>query len=99
MATKKQTELINDMLDVLDNEFDYGTIGQKKFYTSREAFEIISLNKDEFFSIIDDGKCTLKQYNELTKIAGRTPKYSRELIGFTQANEWIRQYKNKKIIS
>lgn len=94
--TNKQKELINDMLDVLDNEFDYGTIGQKKFYSSKEAYELIALNKDIFFGIIDDGQCTVKQYNILTKIAGRKPKYERHLIGFTQAVEWINKYTNRK---
>jgi len=97
MATQKQTELINDMLDVLDDEFDYGTIGQKKFYTGKEAYELISLNKDIFFGIIDDGQCTVKQYNILTKIAGRKPKYERHLIGFTQAVDWINKYTKKGV--
>jgi hypothetical protein len=95
MATPKQMELIKDMLDVLDNEFDFGTIGNKKFYTGKEAYEIIGLNKDIFFGIMDDGQCTVKQYNILTRIAGRKPKYPRHLIGFTQAVEWINKYTKK----
>jgi hypothetical protein len=93
MATQKQTELINDMLEVLDNEFDFGTIGKKKFYTGKEAYELISLNVDMFFGIKDGGQCTVKQYNQLTKIAGRKPKYERHLIGFSQAVDWINKYK------
>lgn len=93
MATAKQTERINDMLEVLDNEFDYGTIGKKRFYTSQEAYKLIGLNTDLFFGIMDDGQCTVKQYNELTKIAGRQPKLPRHYISFTQAVEWLRKYK------
>ena len=95
MATQKQTELINDMLDVLDTEFDFGTIGKKKFYTGKEAYELIGLNIDMFFGIKDGGQCTVKQYNILTQIAGRKPKHERHLIGFSQAVDWIKKYQRK----
>lgn len=92
-ATKKQMNLIDDMKKVLDTEFDYGHINiNKKVYTSKEASILIYLNKDIFFGIVDEGQCTVKQYNILTKIAGRKPKLERYLIGFTQANEWIKKY-------
>lgn len=95
MATSKQTERINDMLEILDTEFDYGTIGKKRFYTSQEAYKLIGLNTDLFFGIMDDGQCTVKQYNILTEIAGRKPKLERHHISYTQAVEWIRQYTKK----
>lgn len=95
-ATEKQLTLINDMKETLDNEFDYGYINpNKKVYTSKEASQLIFLNKDIFFGIIDEGQCTVKQYNRLTQIAGRQPKLQRYLIGFTQANEWIKKYTAK----
>jgi hypothetical protein len=97
MATTTQTELIKDMLNVLDNEFDYGDIGKKQFYTGKEAYNLISLNKDMFYGIIDGGQCTVRQYNILTKIAGRPPKYERHLIGYTQAVEWINKYTRKAV--
>lgn len=93
MATAKQEERLNDMFEVLDTEFDYGTIGKKRFYTSQEAYKLIGLNNDMFWGIMDDGQCTVKQYNELTKIAGRQPKLERHFISFTQAVEWLRKYK------
>jgi hypothetical protein len=96
MATAKQEERLNDMFEVLDTEFDYGTIGKKKFYTSQEAYKLIGLNNDIFWGIMDDGQCTVKQYNQLTAIAGRKPKLERWTISFTQAVEWLRIY-NKKV--
>lgn len=96
MATAKQEERLNDMFEVLDTEFDYGTIGKKRFYTSQEAYKLIGLNNDMFWGIMDDGQCTVKQYNQLTKIAGRKPKLERYCISFTQAVEWLRKY-NKKV--
>jgi hypothetical protein len=95
-ATDKQINLINDMKKVLDNEFDFGTISNKETYTVREASKLIWLNKDVYFGIIDEGQCTIKQYNELTRIAGRKPKIERYLIGFTQANMWIAKYSINK---
>jgi hypothetical protein len=92
MATAKQTELMNDMLEILDTEFDYGTIGKKKFFTSQEACKLIGLNHAEFWTIMDEGQCTVKQYNQLTSIAGRKPKKERHHISFMQAVEWIKQY-------
>jgi len=92
MATAKQEELIKDMINVLDTDFDYGTIGKKKFYTSQEAYKLIGLNNDIFWGIMDDGQCTVKQYNQLTEIAGRKPKLERHHISFMQAVEWINQY-------
>jgi len=94
-ATKKQIEMIKDMYRVLDNEFDFGNIGKKKTYSRKEASQLIGLNKDIFFGIMDEGQCTVRQYNELTKIAGRQPRLPRFLIGFTTANEWIRKYSEK----
>lgn len=94
MATVKQEERLNDMLEVLDNEFDYGNIGQKKFYTSQEVYKLIGLNTDIFFGIMYDGQCTVKQYNILIKIAGRKPKLERHHISYMQAVEWIKQYTN-----
>lgn len=94
MATAKQLDLIQSMFDVLDNEFNFGTIGKKKYYSVPEASELIQLNSYEFYSIINAGQCTPRQYNILTKIAGRVPKYPRHLIGYTQAIEWINKYKN-----
>lgn len=95
MATAKQTQRINEMLEVLDTEFDFGTIGKKSFYTSQEAYKLIGLNTDLFFGIMDDGQCTVKQYNILTKIAGRQPKIARNYISYTQAVIWINQYTSK----
>jgi hypothetical protein len=92
MATAKQEKRINDMLEVLDNEFDYGIIGKKKVYTSQEAYKLIGLNTDLFFGIIDDGQCTVKQYNQLTAIAGRKPRLERHYISFKKAVEWLKQY-------
>lgn len=94
--TIKQKTLLTDMFRTLDTEFDFGTIGRKSSYTNKEASELISLNKDMFFGIMDEGQCTVKMYNELTRIAGRKPKLERHLIGFTQANEWIKQYGQRK---
>jgi len=94
-ATKKQAELILDMYRVLDTEMDFGTIGKKKFYTTSEASQLIKLNKDIYFGIMDEGQCTVRQYNQLTAIAGRKPKLPRYLIGYTTANEWIRKYSKK----
>lgn len=96
LASQKQLELINDMIDYLDTEFDYGTVRKKKYYTVKEASELISLNKGLFFEIIDCGQCTPKQYNLLTKIAGRKPKWERHEIGFIQAVQWIKEYYKKK---
>jgi hypothetical protein len=93
--TNKQRELLRDMFEVLDNEFDFGSIGKKRFYTNNEASKLINLNKDMFFGIMDEGQCTVFQYNQLTHIAGRTPKLPRYLIGFTQAAEWIKNYKKR----
>jgi len=96
MASQKQLELINDMIDYLDTEFDYGTVKKKKYYSCKEASELISLNKDLFYQVIDCGQCSPKQYNLLIKIAGRKPKFERHEIGFTQAVQWIEQYYKKK---
>lgn len=93
--TNKQRDLINDMLEVLDTEFNFGRLGKKKDYSTKEAYKLISLNKTDFFGIIDEGQCTVKQYNELTRIAGRTPKLPRHLISNTQAIEWIEKYTRK----
>jgi hypothetical protein len=93
--TSNQKDLINDMLEVLDTEFDFGTIGEKKDYTSNEAYKLIGLNKSCFYGIMDEGQCTVKQYNILTKIAGRAPKLPRYLIGFSTAEEWIKKYTKK----
>mgnify|MGYP001586051447 CR=1 FL=1 len=95
MATVKQEERLNDMFEVLDTEFDYGTIGKKKFYTSQEAYKLIGLNNDMFYGIMNDGQCTVKQYNTLTAIAGRKPKKERHHISFMQAVEWINEYSKK----
>lgn len=96
MATAKQLDLIQHMYDVLDTEFNFGTIGQKRFYSVPDASELIQLNSENFYNIIDAGQCTIKQYNELTKIAGRKPKFERWQIGFAQAVEWINKYKNTR---
>ena len=96
--TIKQKNLLRDMLDTLDTEFDFGTIGRKSSYTNKEASELISLNKDMFFGIIDDGQCTVPQYKELTRIAGRKPKLERYLIGFSEAVIWIKKYGQRKAV-
>lgn len=93
--TIKQLELLREMRSTLDNEFSFGTIGKKKFYTNKEASTLISINYINHFVIIDEGQCTVKQYNILTKIAGRKPKLKRELIGFSTAVEWIKLYSEK----
>lgn len=94
MATTKQIERLKDMYSVLYTEMDFGTIGKKKFYTVEEASNLIALNNDIYWGIIDDGQCTVRQYAMLTKIAGRTPNIPRCYISFTQAVEWINKYKN-----
>ena len=94
MATHKQLDLIKNMLDYLDTEFDFGNIGKKNYYSIPEASQLIKLNKDLFYSIINDGQCSPRQYNELTRIAGRKPKFERHEIGFSTAAQWISQYKN-----
>ena len=99
LASQKQIELINDMIDYFDTEFDYGRVAKKKYYSCKEASELISLNKDLFYQIIDCGQCSVKQYNLLTKIAGRKPKYERHQIGFSTATQWIEQYYKRKEIS
>lgn len=96
--TTKQRTLILDMYKVLDTEMDFGTIGKKKQYNGKEVYEIISLNKEAFYGIMDEGQCTVRQYNILTKIAGRKPKYERHLIGFTQAQIWIDKYNKKGVV-
>jgi hypothetical protein len=96
LASQKQMELINDMLEYLDTEFDYGQIKKKKYYSCKEASDLINLNKDLFYQIIDCGQCSPKQYNLLTKIAGRKPKFERHEIGFSTAAKWIEQYYKKK---
>ena len=96
MATAKQLDFIQRIIDVLDNEFDFGDIGQKRYYSIQEANELITLNKDSYYDIVDSGQCTVSQYNLLTKIAGRTPKYERHHIGFAQAVEWINRYTQRK---
>lgn len=53
--TRKQTELLTNMYKVLDSQMDFGTIGKKKQYTSKEAYTIISLNKEAFYGIMDEG--------------------------------------------
>jgi hypothetical protein len=93
--TKKQYDLIKNMYQVLDTEFDFGHTGKKGKYTVQEASKLIWLNKDIYFGIVDEGQCTVKQYNQLTEIAGRQPKLPRHLIGFTQAIEWLEQYGKK----
>jgi hypothetical protein len=98
LASQKQLELINDMIDYLDTEFDYGTIKKKRYYSCKEASELISLNKDFFYQVVDYGQCSPKQYNLLTKIAGRKPKYERHQIGFSTAAQWIEQYYKKKVV-
>jgi hypothetical protein len=90
--TKPQAELLKSMNEVLDNEFDFGNIGKKARYTNYEAGQLISLNKDIFYGIIDDGQCTVRQYNKLTAIAGRQPKQSRHMISYYEANQWIEKY-------
>ena len=94
-ATKKQVEIINDMRDVLDNEFDFGSIETKSNYSIKEASELIKMNKDIYFGIMDEGQCTVRQYNELTRIAGRAPRLPRYLIGYSTAIQWIREYSSK----
>ena len=94
-ATAKQMELILDMYRVLDTEMDFGTIGKKKSYNVSEASKLIFLNKDIYFGIIDEGQCTVRQYNALTKIAGRVPNIPRHLIGYSTAFEWIKKYSRK----
>lgn len=93
--TTKQQERLKSMYEVLDTEFDFGTIGRKKYYTSSEAYTLISLNSDMYWGIIDDGQCTVRQYNLLTKIAGRKPKLERCYITNFQAITWINQYTKK----
>ena len=44
LASQKQIELINDMIDYLDTEFDYGRVAKKKYYSCKEASELISLD-------------------------------------------------------
>jgi hypothetical protein len=90
--TSKQKKLIDDMIDILDYEMDYGTIGKKSWYTPKQAYTIIGLNKDLFFSCVEDGQCSPKQYRQLTEIAGRTPRIERHHISQVQALEWIREY-------
>ena len=90
--TKKQAELINNMIDILDTEFDYGLIQKKDTYTHDEVSKLIFLNKDNFYGIIDGGQCTVKQYNKLTAIAGRKPKLERHLIGHFEASQLIKKY-------
>jgi len=90
--TKKQCNLLKEMYLVLDTEFDFGVIGKKKTYSSQEAFKLIGLNKDLFYLIIDEGQCTVRQYNELQKIAGRKLKKERHFLSFQQAAEWIKEY-------
>ena len=91
-ATKKQVELIKEMYWVLSNEMDFGKIGKKSSYNIMEASKLIKLNKDMYFVIENEGQCTVRQYEKLSKIAGRKPKLDRYLIGFTTANEWIAKY-------
>jgi hypothetical protein len=90
--TKPQAELLKSMNEVLAQEFDFGTIGKKARYTNYEAGKLISLNCEIFYGIIDDGQCTVRQYNKLTEIAGRTPKQPRHMISFYEANKWIEKY-------
>ena len=96
--TLKQKTLLTDMFGALDTEFDFGKIGRKSSYTNKEASELIGLNKDMFFGIIDGGQCTVPQYKELTRIAGRKPKLERHLIGFSEAVMWINQYGQRKAV-
>jgi len=90
--TTKQAELMKSMNEVLAQEFDFGTIGKKKQYTGQEAYKLISLNSEIFYGIIDDGQCTVRQYNKLTAIAGRAPKQPRHMISYYEANQWIEKY-------
>lgn len=95
MATEKQEELLNDMIECLDDEFDYGKFKKKKYYNGYEAYELIRLNSDAFWRIKDSGQCTPRQYKQLKEIAGRDLKYEREFIGFSTAVDWLTTYGNK----
>lgn len=99
MATQKQLNLIQNMIDVLDNEFDFGSVGQKKFYSVPEASELITINRESFYNILDFGQCTVRQYNILTKIAGRKPKFERHQIGYSTAVDWIEKYYKKSEVA
>lgn len=94
--TSKQKELLISMREVLDHEMDYGRFGEKEVYSNYEASLIIKLNEDLFFGIINDGQCTVRQYNTLKKIAGRKPKRERHEISFVQAVDWIKKYSKKE---
>ena len=94
--TIKQKELIVRMYKTLSKQFDFGTIGKKsmKKLTVNEASELIKLNQDLFWVIENEGQCTIRQYETLTKIANRSPKIERKFITFIQAQRWINEYSN-----
>jgi hypothetical protein len=94
-ATIKQMNFIKEMQETLLYEFNYDDIEQKQTYTIKEAKRLIFLNKDDYYEIIYDGKCTPAQYLKLTEIAGRKPRFERQQISRLEALTWIEKYSKK----
>jgi hypothetical protein len=60
-----------------------------------EASKLIKENSYEYYTLLNAGQCTVKQYAILAKIKGRTPKFKRHYISYTQACDWISTYSKK----
>ena len=97
MYTWELRKRLNEMVEYLGTEFNWGRIKSRNIenMSDSQVYFLNSANYDLWFEIKASKKCTIGQYEELTRIAGRKPKLSRTAMSYFQAKKWIEQYSKK----